>query len=412
MPIFRYQVVDAKGRTLNGTMPANDEASLEQTLKKAGLWITDVKVDRPGSAREAPKFSGRGPRLSGKRGRRELIDFCTMMTYQLRAGIPLVRALEVAGQDCKDPRFGKVMTGLQHHIESGLQLHEAMARFPRVFSAHFVSVVKAGESSSKIAETFADLKEYMEWLEQLIADMRQASLYPSIVLVVIMAFAIFLFTFIIPKFSELLSKLNVEQPLLTQIVFGLGDFAKKTWWISIPLFLLVVIGVPIGRRVSRGFAAMMDKLKLKLPIFGPLNLMLALSRFTHNLAMLYRSGIPILQSLAYCQQGLIGNAVIENAVRKVEVDIKNGSTISEAMHRHPIFPAMVLRMITMGETAGNLDLALDTVAEYYNDIIPRTIKKVFTVMEPMLMLLLILIVGCVALAIYLPIIALMGSIKG
>ena len=412
MPIFRYQVVDAKGRTLNGTMPAKDESTLEQSLKKAGLWLTEAAVDRPASARAVPKVGRRGGRLGGKRGRRELIDFCTLMTYQLRVGVPLVRALEVAGQDCKDPGFSKVMTGLQGLIESGLQLHEAMARYPRVFSAHFICVVKAGESSSKLPETFADLKEYLEWMEQLIGDIRQASLYPTIVLVVIMGFALFLFSFIIPKFAELLTKLNVQQPLLTQIVFGVGDFAKKTWWILVPLFLIVVIGVPIAKRTSRGFAFMLDRLKINLPIFGPLNLMLAISRFTHNLAMLYRSGIPILQSLEYCQQGLIGNAVVERAVRKVEQDIKGGSTISEAMHRHPIFSAMLLRMITMGESAGNLDQALDTVADYYNDIIPRTIKKVFTVMEPLLMLLIIFIVGCVALAIYLPIIALMGSIKG
>ena len=156
---------------------------------------------------------------------------------------------------------------------------------------------------------------------------------------------------------------------------------------------------------------MIDGLKLKLPVFGILNQMLALSRFTHNLAMLYRSGIPILQSLNYCTQGLIGNAVVEHAVRRVEEDVKSGSTISEAMHRHPIFSPMLLRMITMGESAGNLDTALDTVAEYYNDIIPRTIKKVFTVMEPALMLLLIGIVGCVALAIYMPILSLMSAIR-
>jgi type II secretory pathway component PulF len=412
MPVFRYQVVDAKGRTLNGTMPATDETALEQSLKKAGLWITEVSVDRPASARAVPKIAGRGARLSGKRGRRELIDFCTLMTYQLRAGVPMVRALEVAGQDCKDPKFGKVMTGLQSYIESGMQLHEGMARYPKVFSAHFISVVKAGEFSSKLPETFADLKNYLEWLEQLIADVRQASLYPSIVMVVIMAFAIFLFSFIIPKFADLLTKLNVQQPLLTQVVFGVGDFCKKTWWILVPLLLIVAIGVPVGRRLSRGFAFWLDSVKLKLPIFGQLNLMLALSRFTHNLAMLYRTGIPILQALDYCQAGLIGNAVVERAVRKVEADVKGGSTISEAMHRHSVFSAMLLRMITMGESAGNLDLALDTVAQYYNEIIPRTIKKVFTVLEPMLMLLIIGIVGCVALAIYLPIIALMGSIKG
>jgi type IV pilus assembly protein PilC len=293
-----------------------------------------------------------------------------------------------------------------------MQLHEAMRRYPKVFSEHIISVVKAGETSSKLPEIFNDLKEYLEWVEQIVSDVRQASLYPSIVFVVIMGFAIFLFTFIIPKFAEFLSKLNVEQPMLTQIVFGLGDFAKHTWWIWIPLFLFLAIGIPIGRKMSKGFTYFTDQIKLNLPIFGELNLMLALSRFAHNLAMLYRSGIPILTSLNFCTSGLIGNAVVEKAVASIEEDVKRGSTISEAMHRQPVFSAMLKRMITMGETTGNLDKALDTVADYYNDVIPRTIKKVFSVAEPMLMLILIFIVGCVALAIYLPIISLMGSIKG
>jgi type IV pilus assembly protein PilC len=138
--------------------------------------------------------------------------------------------------------------------------------------------------------------------------------------------------------------------------------------------------------------------------------MLALSRFTHNFSILYRSGLPILQVFRACQQGLIGNKVIEQAVAAVEEDVKAGSSISEAMHRHPVFPALLLRMISMGETSGNLDRALDNVAGYYNQVIPHRIKSVFSVAEPMLMLLLIFIVGCVALAIYMPILSLMGAV--
>ncbi len=119
MPVFKYQVIDARGRSLAGTMPAPDEKTLEQNLRKAGLWLTEASVDRPASARAAPKASGHRVRLSGKRGRRELIDFCTLMTYQLRAGVPLVRALEVAGMDCKDKRFEQVVRGLGSHLESG-----------------------------------------------------------------------------------------------------------------------------------------------------------------------------------------------------------------------------------------------------------------------------------------------------
>jgi type II secretory pathway component PulF len=170
------------------------------------------------------------------------------------------------------------------------------------------------------------------------------------------------------------------------------------------------VGVPLGRRLWRGFALALDQLKLRLPIFGELNLMLAVSRFTHNFAIMYRSGLPILQTLELCQR-LVGNAVMEQAVARVLEDVKTGRTLSEALRRQEVFPAMVLRMVVMGETTGNLDHALENVSEYYNDIIPRRIKKIFTVLEPALMLFLIGMVGAVALSIYLPILTLMGNIR-
>jgi len=139
--------------------------------------------------------------------------------------------------------------------------------------------------------------------------------------------------------------------------------------------------------------------------------MLALSRFTHNLAILYGSGIPILEALDMCHRGLIGNTFVEQAVAQVRDDVRTGSTISEAMHRQPVFSALLLRMVTMGETTGKLDEALQNVAGYYNEVIPRRIKGIFTVLEPALMLFMIFLVGCIALSIYLPIISLMGSIR-
>ena len=242
------------------------------------------------------------------------------------------------------------------------------------------------------------------------ADVRQASLYPSIVITVVSAFVLFLFSTIIPKFAALLDKLNVQQPLLTRIVLTASAVVLATWWIWLPLLVFCAVGVPILRRRSRRFARAFDHLKLRLPVFGALNLMLALSRFTRNLAILYSSGIPILEALNMCQHGLIGNAFVEQAVAQVRDDIRTGSTISEAMHRQPVFSALVLRMVTTGETTGKLDEALQNVAGYYDEVIPRRIKNVFTVLEPALMLFMIFLIGCIALAIYLPIISLMGNI--
>jgi len=393
-------------------MPAHDESALEQKLRTAGLWVTDVGLKRAGlDPNSAAAVRGRRFKLRGGRGRRELIDFCTLMTFQVRVGVPLIKALDVACQDCKNEQFREVLTGLQGHIEGGLQFHEAMAHYPGVFSTHFLSVIKAGEMSSHLPEAFNDLKEYLEWIDHILADVRQATLYPAIIVTVVSCFVIFLFTFIIPKFADLLDKLHVKQPLLTRLVFGAGNFAQATWWLWLPGILLLFLVVTVGRRVSPRIALLIDRLKLRMPLFGELNRMLALSRFTHNLSVLYRSGLPLLQALELCRRGLIGNAYVETAVAGVETAVKTGSTMSEAMHNYPVFTALLLRMIAMGETSGNLDKALDNVSDYYTDVVPRRIKNIFSVFEPALMLTLIFIIGCVALAIYMPILSLMSAIR-
>jgi type II secretory pathway component PulF len=300
---------------------------------------------------------------------------------------------------------------LQRQIESGQHFHEAMAKYPGVFSTHFISVVKAGETTSKLPEGFKDLKEYLEWVERMMADVRQATLYPAIVIVVMGVFMIFMFTFIIPKFASLLSKLHVAQPWLTRFVFALGNIAQATWIFWLPELVALALVAVFGPRFSKRIALAVDTARLRVPLFGELNRMLALSRFSHNLAILYRSGLPILQSLSLCRHGLIGNTVVEKAIGVVEEDVKTGSTISEAMHRHPIFTALLLRMVAMGESSGTLDHALDNVSSYYNEVIPRRIKNLFSVLEPALMLFLIVMVGCVALAIYLPILSLMSALQ-
>ena len=411
MPVYSYSAVNDKGKTTRGVMAAHSEPDLEEKLRTAGRWLLDAKLEKPSAGAGSAKKSGKGWSLTRRKtSRRDLIEFCTLMTFQTRVGVPMVTALEVASQDCQNPYFRQVLGGIKSHIESGLLFCEALGKYPKVFSPHFVSMVRAGENSSKLPETFADQREYLEWLERIVADVRQASLYPAILLVLMTGFVLFLFSSIIPKFADLLTSLKVPLPLLTQIIFGLGTFCKATWWIWLPGLLLLVIGVLAGRRYSTRMAFFLDALKLRLPVLGELNWMLAMSRFTHNLSVLYGSGVIILNALELCGS-LVGNRVVEKAVKEVTQDVKEGMPISEAMRKHPVFPPLLLRMVVMGETTGSLDAALDNVASYYNEIIPRKIKKVFAVLEPMLMLFIIGLVGCVALAIYMPILSLMGAIR-
>jgi type II secretory pathway component PulF len=342
--------------------------------------------------------------------RRDLIEFCTLMSFQVRSGVSVVQALEVCAQDCENGTMRRVLGAVQRQVEAGLLLNEAMARYPRVFSRQMVSLVRTGEMSSKLPETFGDMRDYLDWLDRLMGDIRQASVYPAVVLVVILMFVLLLFTFVIPKFVDLLTVANVELPLVTQVVFGASDFAKATWWLWLGGLVLGPAGWKLGRRYSRRFALLVDGLKLKLPVFGELNHMLAISAFSHNLGLLYRSGVPILNVLELCR-GLVGNRVVEEAVAEAHERIAAGSLVSEALRRYPVFPSLLLRMVRMGETSGNLDVALENVSTYYNEVIPRRLKRIFSIMEPALMIFLVALVGTIAMAVFLPILSLMGAIR-
>jgi type II secretory pathway component PulF len=406
MALFKYSGFDKDGRSISGVMTADSEASLEEKLRAADCWL--LRADQDAGVAQGRIDSADRQRLSvwGRVKRRDLIEFCTIMGFQTREGVPLIPALETATRHCGTVHFHRVLLGLQRHLEAGLFFYEALGHYPKVFPPNFVSMVRAGENSGKLAEVFIDLRDYLEWLDGILADIRQASLYPAIVLAVVSGFILFLFSFIIPKFAELLTSVNVELPLITQIIFGVSDFAKATWWMWLAGLAVGVVGVNILRRYSEGFALAYDRFKIKLPVFGELNHMLAISRFTHNLSILYRSGIVILTSLELCQ-GLVGNKVVEKAVSTVRDAVEAGESISDAMRRHAVFPALLLRMVILGEKTGHLDTSLENVSTYYNEVIPRRIKRIFTIMEPAIMLCLIGLVGCVALSIFLPILSLM-----
>lgn len=191
---------------------------------------------------------------------------------------------------------------------------------------------------------------------------------------VVSLFVLFLFSFVVPTFANLLGKLNVPLPLVTQWVFGIGDMARNYWWIPLTMLVVGVISIRLGRRWSPRFALWLDGVKLQLPLFGPLIHMLALSRFANNLAIKYRSGIPVLTALDLCRE-LVANLVVASAVVRVREAVEGGASLSEAIQQAAVFPPLVLRMVVVGETSGNLDATLQEVADYYNQVVPERAKK-------------------------------------
>lgn len=397
MNTFHYRAYNSVGELVTGAVEADSLSTLETRLRSLGMWLLDA---RSGGAGEVV---GR-PKRRVKVRNRELIDFFVQMSLLLRSGITLPNALERLSEDFTGSRMGEVVKEISAQVAVGVALHDALGLYPRVFSSQVIAIVEAGEVSGRVPEVFESLRAYFEWLDDLVAEIRQALIYPLIVLTAATALVVLLFTLVVPQFVELLEGLDLEVPMLTRGIMAVSRFLVAGW----PALVAVAIGAPIALKLARRapqFAIAFDRGLMRLPVFGSLVAMFALSRFAHNLAMLYESGISILKGLKICR-GLVGNRAVAFAIEDVEQKVLEGTPMSKGLSRHDVFPNTLVTMIATGETSGNLDTALRNVSSYYNNMIPRRIKVVFAVFNPAMMLTLIAIVGTVALSIVLPILQL------
>ena len=395
MSMYHYRAYNATGQTVSGSLEADSLLTVENRLRSTGIWLLEAKE---GEGVVSAGFN----RLTIKRG--DLVNFFVQMSLLLRAGITLPNALDRLTDDFKGTKPGLVLATLREKVAIGVPLHQAMAEYPRVFSAEVRAIVQAGEVSGRLPDVFESLTSYYEWLDGLVGEIRQALIYPVMVMSASLALVLLLFTFVVPKFVGLLVDLSLKVPLLTRMVMSISNVLVHGW----PVLLLLVVGVPVGLKIalrSPSFGCAFDRAKMNLPVFGPLIGMFALSRFTHNLGMLYRAGIPLLRGLEICRK-LVGNRAIERALDEVHRGVLEGTPLSKCLAEHEIFPQTLVTMIATGETSGTLDFALKSVADYYNKIIPRRIKIVFAIFDPVMMLSLIGLVGIVALAVVLPILQL------
>ncbi|MDQ6964149.1 MAG: type II secretion system F family protein [Mariprofundales bacterium] len=403
MPDFSYRAMDRNGAEVTGNMSAADEATLDSMLLQTGYWLIEASSTDRGD--DIDKLRKRRVK------RRELIQFFAGMGQLMKAGVTVIDALEEMGRDGESETFTWVINDMARNIHAGFSVYDAMALHPNVFEKQVVDLVKAGEFSGNLIATFEELKRYMEWVEQLMAQIKQATIYPITVLLAVIGFVALLFLFVVPKFAELLLGLGIPLPLPTRAVIALGDFMTAWWWVVGLTIAAVVVGFKQARKRSEAFAFKVDHFLMTMPVFGEMNRMIALSRLSHNLAVLLRAGVPLLEALELCES-LTGSPLIERAILAAQADIASGGNLSEALDRHHIFPPLLLRMISVGESSGTLDAALDYVAGYYDEEIPVRIKKVFAIMEPIMILTLVGIVGFVALAMFLPMVGMMSGALG
>lgn len=398
MSLFHYRAYNAAGDTVTGILEADSVGTLEGRLRDLGVWLLDAREG--GAAADSSELRVSRVQVKGA----DLIGYFVQMSLLLRAGITLPNALDRMAEDFGDTRMGEVGKAVAGKVALGIPLNQAMACYPRVFSRQVLAMVQAGEASGKMSEVFHNLSGYFEWLDGLRAEIRQALIYPVMIITAASALVIMLFTFVVPRFVTLLTDLNLEVPVLTRIVMTISNALVGGW----PVIVAAFVGAPIALKLALRnplFGRWFDGALMGVPVFGPLVAMFALSRLTHNLGMLYAAGIPLLRGLEICR-GLVGNRAIEAALDDVHQGVAEGTPMSKGMGRHEEFPRTLVTMIATGEASGTLDTALHNISEYYNALIPRRIKVVFAVFNPVIMLTLIGVVGVVALSVVLPILQL------
>lgn len=408
MPTFRYTARDMHGEKHVGVRAADTEDQLAERLREEGQFLVDADERRTSDDGNSSSRA-RKSRQKVKAKRRDIILFSRHLATCLEGGIPILQALQTMEED-PPGSMGPVIRDVREQIRGGSTLSDAMSRHPKVFNELYVSLVAAGEEAGRVGPVLDELAEYLEWQEELVAEIRRLTVYPSVIVTALILLLTLLFKFVLPRLLGTIQEMNVEMALPTRVLIGVSDFMAEFWYLM-PLALgLVFAAFYFGGRLPGG-QYMIDWLKLRLPVAGELFRKIALSRFAHNLSVQYNAGIGILRSLEVVEK-TVGNVVIGNALRQARERIRMGGSLSDGLRETGEFPGMVLQLVTVGETTGSLDRSLQTVSDFYDREVPQTVERVFGYLEPALIIILGVIIGGVAVGVYLPIYNLIDQIGG
>ncbi len=399
MPSFQYKAIDRDGRKTRGRLDAANEVDLELRLRKMGLDLITSRL----VARNAPTVGG------SNITRQDLITFCFDMEQIARAGIPLVEGLRDLRDGLENPRFREVLTSALEDIEGGKTLSEALAAFPKVFNKVFVSLIRAGELSGQLTEVFENLGTTLRWQDELIAQTRKLLIYPAMVFFVVGGVVIFLLLYLVPQVVGLLTTMGLDLPLQTRVLIALSGFTTDYWYLLLIIPLLTfgigAFAIQSSPRVRYAF----DYALLRVPIVGQILQKILLARFANFFALMYRSGITILEAIR-TSEDIVANGYVADGLRRAGQQINAGENLSEAFQNLGMFPPLVVRMLRVGENTGALDTALMNVTYFYNRDVKESVDKALKLLEPTLTLFLGIILALILFSVLTPIYDILGQI--
>ena len=398
MPNYRYLAIDKRGRRAKGSLSAQNDVDLELRLKRMGLDLVTFKQNREN------RFKARDIK------RENIINLCFHLEQVTRAGIPLLEGLTDLREKADNPRFREVLTAVLEDMEGGKLLSQALAAHPSVFNRVFINLVAAGEQTGKLPEIFENLLATLKWQDELLAKTRQLFFYPIVVLVVTSMVIIFLLLYLVPPLVSLFKNIGSTLPLQTRILIGLSDFFIKYWPLIISLPLLGIAALAIAIKKNERAAYWFDEVKLRMPVIGPILQKIILARFASFFALMYRSGVSILESLKVNEE-IAGNRVVAEGLNQAGQDISAGGSLSNSFQSLGLFPPLVTRMLKVGETTGALNEALLNINYFYTREIRESVERALKLLEIGMSVFLGLVLIFIMFSVLSPVWDLLGKLK-
>lgn len=410
MPQFKYRARDFKGAAIEKTIEASTANDLRLRLREQGLYVLQVSEVRPAAFGQSFSLASIQLLLTSIKIRDKSV-FARQLSALVNAGVSLVRSLSVLEEQTGNIKLKKFLGAIRFDVEQGTSLADSMRKFPQAFDNLFVSMIQAGEIGGVLDDVLERLSKLLEDQDRLQRQIKSALAYPTTVLVLAVGIFLGMVTFILPVFKGIFKQLGGELPAFTLALMSVSDFLQNPFgWLA-----MIVVGGGIGygyRQLNSTKAGRLnlDRIKLKLPLFGDLLQKAAVARFCRTFGALTRSGVPILTSLEIVRD-TAGNQVVSNAIDEARRVIREGGMISTTLQKEKVFPPMAVQMINVGEETGELDIMLMKVADFYELEVEQAVKSLTSLLEPIMIVVLGGMVGSVILAMYLPLFSIFDLIK-
>lgn len=396
MSSFKYRVRDKWGRPLSGVIEAPSREDAGERLWQLGYFPISLKEERKEGAPDLGHIWESFQRVKLA----DLIFFTQQLSTLYKAGLPLLSGLESILEQTENRRLKKILERVKRQVEGGNTLSEAMARHPQAFPLVYVNMVRAGETSGMLGEALDRFISLAERELNTKQKIKEATRYPKIIILALAVAFVVLMTFVIPRFAQIFAQFKTPLPWPTRLLINSHEFFQNNWYLILAAGIGLLLGLNQYLQTING-RALWDRLKIRLPLLGPIFLKVALSRFAFIFVMLNRSGVPILQTLEIAA-ATIDNFEISRAIDEIRGKIKSGKNLALAMKEIKKFTPLVVQMVAIGESSGTLDGMLMRISEYYDREIDNSIKKMSTLIEPILTLGLGVVVLFLALAVFLP----------